>query len=91
MDGWRTAASSPQGGVARRAGPTRYARRAVSETTSAEPTEPKPCSPCRGTGSLISGKGGEPHTVPCPWCEGTGFEIPEHDAQAARRDAAASD
>jgi len=46
---------------------------------------PRPCSPCRGTGKLISGAGGSPNVVPCPWCEGTGVWIPEHDAQAARR------
>ncbi|MTD42981.1 hypothetical protein GKE82_01330 [Conexibacter sp. W3-3-2] len=47
--------------------------------------EPVPCSPCRGTGKLISNFGGSPHEVVCPWCEGTGVQIPEHDAQAARR------
>ena len=46
------------------------------------------CSPCRGAGKVISGKGGTPHEVPCPWCEGTGRYIADHDAQAARRDAA---
>jgi DnaJ-class molecular chaperone len=48
---------------------------------------PAPCSPCRGTGSLISGAGGAPTTVPCPWCEGSGVRLPDHDAQAARRGA----
>jgi DnaJ-class molecular chaperone len=57
----------------------------VSETTETEPSAPLPCSPCRGTGTLLSNKGGEPHTVTCPWCEGGGVELPEHDAQAARR------
>jgi hypothetical protein len=32
---------------------------------------------------VISNKGGSPHEVTCPWCEGTGRFIPEHDAQAA--------
>ena len=41
------------------------------------------CNPCRGTGRLISGLGGEPHEVECPWCEGTGKFSPGHDAQAA--------
>ncbi len=50
-----------------------------------------PCSPCRGTGTLISGSGGTPHEVPCPWCEGTGVRIPGHDAQAARRGDAPAD
>ena len=30
------------------------------------------CSPCRGTGSVISTLGGSPNPVTCPWCEGTG-------------------
>lgn len=47
---------------------------------------PGPCGPCRGTGKLLStaatGPGlGELHTVRCPWCEGTGTSIPDHDAQ----------
>jgi DnaJ-class molecular chaperone len=54
----------------------------VSDQT---PSEPVPCSPCRGTGKVTSKLGGEAHEVPCPWCEGTGTFIPEHDAQAARR------
>jgi DnaJ-class molecular chaperone len=44
-----------------------------------------PCSPCRGTGKLISKLGGTEHEVPCAWCEGTGKLIPGHDAQAAAR------
>ena len=48
---------------------------------------PQPCAPCRGTGRLVSGLGGEPHTVTCPWCDGTGVYRPGHDAQAARREA----
>jgi hypothetical protein len=47
---------------------------------------PLPCAPCRGIGKLISGAGGSPHEVPCPWCEGSGTTIPGHDAQAARRE-----
>jgi DnaJ-class molecular chaperone len=46
---------------------------------------PRECSPCRGTGQVISNLGGSPQQVPCPWCEGTGRFIPGHDAQAARR------
>jgi DnaJ-class molecular chaperone len=30
------------------------------------------CTPCRGTGQVISGLGGKPHSVTCPWCGGTG-------------------
>jgi DnaJ-class molecular chaperone len=41
------------------------------------------CHACRGTGKLTSTLGGEAHQVDCPWCEGTGEFIPEHDAQAA--------
>ena len=42
------------------------------------------CRPCRGTGQIVSNLGGSPSTVPCPWCDGTGRFIPEHDAQASR-------
>ena len=45
------------------------------------------CSACRGTGKVISALGGEPRPVTCPWCEGSGRFLPEHDAQAARREA----
>jgi DnaJ-class molecular chaperone len=48
--------------------------------------EPQPCSACRATGKVISNLGGSPSEVTCPWCEGTGQFIPDHDAQAARRD-----
>ncbi|MHB1569446.1 MAG: hypothetical protein ACYCXW_14985 [Solirubrobacteraceae bacterium] len=41
------------------------------------------CHPCRGTGRLISGLGGSPHEVTCPWCHGTGHRIPGIDAQQA--------
>jgi DnaJ-class molecular chaperone len=50
-----------------------------------ESYDPERCQACRGTGQVISGKGGEPRPVPCPWCEGTGRFIPGHDAQAARK------
>ncbi|HTU98174.1 MAG TPA: hypothetical protein VMF14_20145 [Solirubrobacteraceae bacterium] len=39
------------------------------------------CNPCRGTGRLISGLGGEPHEVVCPWCDGSGHRIAGRDAQ----------
>jgi DnaJ-class molecular chaperone len=42
------------------------------------------CSACRGSGQVISTEGGEPRSVRCPWCDGTGRFIPGHDAQAAR-------
>ena len=41
------------------------------------------CTPCRGTGALVSKLGGDEHTVTCPWCEGSGSFTPEHDAQEA--------
>lgn len=59
-----------------------------NETESADAAEqPKPdegrttCTPCRGTGQVISNLGGEPKQVACPWCDGTGQFIPGHDAQ----------
>ena len=39
------------------------------------------CRACHGTGKVISNLGGSPSEVDCPWCEGTGKFIPEHDAQ----------
>jgi len=48
------------------------------------------CSPCRSTGHVVSNLGGEPSTIACPWCEGSGEFIAEHDAQAARRAAASA-
>jgi DnaJ-class molecular chaperone len=44
-----------------------------------------PCAPCRGTGQLLSNLGGAATQVRCPWCEGGGTQLAEHDAQAARR------
>jgi len=70
------------------AGPDSLPSPRMSETTQTEASEPVPCSPCRGTGNVLSNKGGEPHTVTCPWCEGGGVTLPDHDAQAARRPAA---
>ena len=46
---------------------------------------PLRCAPCRGTGHVISNLGGTPQEVTCPWCEGGGIWLPEHDAQAARK------
>jgi DnaJ-class molecular chaperone len=48
------------------------------------------CSPCRGTGSVISQLGGQVSRVSCPWCDGTGRQLPAHDAQAARLAGAAA-
>jgi hypothetical protein len=41
------------------------------------------CTPCRGTGQLVSGLGGNPHTVKCPWCAGSGAFAAGRDAQQA--------
>jgi hypothetical protein len=38
---------------------------------------------CRETGKVISGLGGQPKEVVCPWCEGTGRVEPGHNAQDA--------
>jgi DnaJ-class molecular chaperone len=56
----------------------------VTPPDAAPADDPTRCHACRGTGRVISNKGGKPHDVACPWCEGTGRFIPEHDAQAAR-------
>ena len=52
-----------------------------------EPHDPGRCTPCRGTGTVISALGGTPKPVTCPWCEGGGRRIAGHDAQAARKPA----
>ncbi len=46
------------------------------------PAEPIPCPPCDGKGTVISNLGGSPNTIECPWCEGSGVWLPEHNAQA---------
>ena len=51
--------------------------------TRAQQQDRSQCTPCRGTGSLLSSKGGEPHPVTCPWCGGSGAFQPGRDAQAA--------
>lgn len=56
----------------------------AADTPDAAPTS-VPCSACRGTGRVTSNLGGERHEQPCPWCDGGGMRLPEHDAQAARR------
>jgi len=47
--------------------------------------DPQRCTPCRGTGKVISTLGGTPEPVTCPWCEGSGRYDATHDAQAAKR------
>ncbi len=39
------------------------------------------CTPCRGTGKVISGLDGSPHAVTCPWCGGSGVYAPGRDAR----------
>jgi DnaJ-class molecular chaperone len=48
----------------------------------ADAQEPEACSPCRGTGKVISSLGGEQHQVTCPWCGGSGRFERGRDAQA---------
>jgi hypothetical protein len=40
------------------------------------------CTPCRGTGTVISNLGGTPHSLTCPWCGGSGRFESGRDAQA---------
>jgi DnaJ-class molecular chaperone len=54
---------------------------AADDRSGAAPPERAGCTPCRGTGRVISNLGGEAHEMACPWCEGSGKFIPEHDAQ----------
>jgi hypothetical protein len=42
--------------------------------------------PCRGSGKVISNLGGSPSEITCPWCEGGGVRLPDHDAQARWRE-----
>ena len=41
------------------------------------------CTPCRGTGKLISNLGGDAHEVVCPWCGGLGKFESGRDAQSS--------
>jgi len=60
----------------------------VTPPDAASAEDPARCHACRGTGKVISGLGGTPHEVDCPWCEGSGRFVAGHDAQAARAAAA---
>jgi len=73
-----------------RSGRANHYARCVSEQA-AEPTAPQACSACRGTGSVISNLGGEPHELSCPWCDGSGVTTAGHDAQAHWRAEQSSD
>ena len=58
---------------------------ATAATPADEPAEPVPCSACRGTGQVVSNLGGTRSIVECPWCDGGGVRLADHDAQARRR------
>ncbi len=47
----------------------------------AEDEDRSVCTPCRGTGRLVSGLGGTSHEVTCPWCGGSGRFAPGRNAQ----------
>jgi DnaJ-class molecular chaperone len=47
------------------------------------------CTPCRGTGTVVSNLGGQAHEVKCPWCDGTGKYAPGRDAQQSPAEAGA--
>jgi DnaJ-class molecular chaperone len=49
------------------------------------------CTPCGGSGKVISGLGGERHEVSCPWCGGSGRFMPGIDAQQQGRPDVAPD
>jgi DnaJ-class molecular chaperone len=68
----------------------RLGSRAVNDEAAA-PTDPQQCSACRGGGTVISNLGGEPRQLACPWCDGGGVVLPEHDAQAHWRAQAPAD
>ena len=51
-----------------------------------EPQEPQTCTPCHGSGQVISNLGEQRRKVTCPWCGGGGVRIAEADAQQWRRE-----
>jgi len=61
----------------------RHALGMVSVVSATGDEARRTCTPCRGTGKLSSGLGGEPHEVICPWCGGTGEFQSGRDAQQA--------
>ncbi len=56
-----------------------------SVSTGAAEYDRQTCTPCRGSGKVISGKGGSPHQVSCPWCGGDGRFHPGRDAQTGEQ------
>ncbi|MGC9221286.1 MAG: hypothetical protein ACP5H2_08040 [Solirubrobacteraceae bacterium] len=51
-------------------------------TVSSNQPDRSVCTPCRGTGVVLSAKGGTQHQITCPWCGGDGKFHPGRDAQA---------
>jgi DnaJ-class molecular chaperone len=49
--------------------------------TSDDGADRSTCTPCHGTGIVLSSLGGEQHRVTCPWCDGSGKFAPGRDAQ----------
>jgi hypothetical protein len=54
-----------------------------------ESQEPRACTPCHGSGKVISNLGGNTTTVTCPWCRGGGERLTDMDAQEFQREQAA--
>ena len=46
-----------------------------------QPYDSERCPPCRGSGVVLSNRGGTQHEVQCPWCGGTGRRQPGRNAQ----------
>jgi DnaJ-class molecular chaperone len=57
-----------------------------ADTASGANRDRHACTPCRGTGKVLSSLNGSPHAVSCPWCGGTGEFQPGSDAQKAPAD-----
>jgi DnaJ-class molecular chaperone len=54
----------------------------MSAETPPDAAPDRECAACRATGEVVSNLGGTASKVRCPWCDGTGRFIAEHDAQA---------
>lgn len=57
---------------------------AASAGGETEAGEPRACTVCRGTGTVLSNLGGSLSEQQCPWCDGSRVFLPEHDAQASK-------
>ncbi len=87
--GGRSRATDPpirRSPAARSRAPVRWPRPASEYPARPMEHDPGTCTACRGSGELISGLGGEPHRVRCPWCDGTGRFDAARDAQAPARE-----